>query len=388
MNRIKSALLALPMGGTVAVVGFASSFPIVLTGLAGVGASPVQAASGLSAAALAMAAAGIILSLRFRMPITVAWSTPGVALLAVTGADAGGFGAAVGAFAVAGALTVIAGLWRPLARLVAAVPAPLAQAMLAGVLLNLVIRPFQALSEAPLVAGVLLGVWFVVSRVHRLFAVPVTALVAIGLVLGLGTTITLPESALTVPHLVRPVFSPAALIGIALPLFIVTMATQNVPGLAVLRANGYTPPPGPCLRTVGAVSVLSAPFGAPATCLAAITAALCASPDAHPDPAQRYWAAVFAGLFYIVFGLFAGVIVAVAEAAPAQLLASLTGIALLGVFGNALAAAWSAEPTREAAVVTFVITASGVSLAGLGAPVWGLVAGLVVLGVARLSRRA
>ena len=386
MRQIPALMLALPMGVTVAVVGFASSFPIVLLGLAGVGASAHEAASGLSAAALAMAAAGIVLSLRFRMPISVAWSTPGVALLAVTGADAGGFAAALGAFALAGALTVLAGMWRPLARAVAAVPAPLAQAMMAGVLLNLVLPVFRALPQAPLVVAPILGCWFVVSRFSRLFAVPAAALVALGLVLTMGTPVTLAGPWLTLPQPMRPDLTLGAVIGIALPLFIVTMATQNIPGLAVLRANGYAPPPGPCLRTVGAASVISAPFGAPATCLAAVTAALCTSPDAHPDPAQRWWAAIFAGLFYAVFGLFAGVIVAVAQAAPEYLLASLTGVALISVFGNSAAAAWTPEPTREAAVVTFVVTASGVSLAGLGAPVWGLAAGLAVLGVARLRR--
>ena len=274
-----------------------------------------------------------------------------------------------------------------MARLAAAVPQSLAQAMMAGVLLALVVEPVRVLAEAPGVAAPVLLTWFAVSRVNRLFAVPAAVLVALAMTLVMGPGVQLPETPVSIPMVMAPTLTWSAALGIAVPLFIVTMATQNIPGLAILRANGYVPPPGPPLVAVGLASVVSAPFGAPATCLAAVTAALCAGPDAHPDPARRHGAAVWAGVLYALFGLFAGVIVAVAHAAPEGLLQTLTGVALLGVLANALGAALGDPARREAAAITFVVTASGVGFAALGAPVWGLLAGLLVLGADRLRRR-
>jgi benzoate membrane transport protein len=376
-------LPAVAAGLLAAFVGFASSFAVVLKGLTAVGASPAQAASGLMAVSVAMGVGGIWLSLRSRMPVSVAWSTPGAALLASTGAMEGGFAAAVGAFLATGALLVAAGLFRPLGRAVAAIPAPLANAMLAGVLLGLCLAPVRAIAFDPAMGLAIVGTWAVVARLNRLLAVPAAVLVAGALVLA---TTPLPDGwqaqALPMPVLVAPVFTPAALVGIALPLFIVTMASQNIPGMAVLNANGYHPAPGPLFTRTGLLTLLGAPLGGHAVNLAAITAAICAGPDAHPDPGRRWIAAVVAGAGYIAFGLLAGAATTLIAAAPPVLIEAVAGLALLGAFGGALMGAVADPARREAAIVTFLVTASGLAFWGIGGAFWGLVAGgaMLVLG--------
>ena len=370
-----------------AFVGFASSFAVVLQGLTSVGASPAQAASGLMALCVAMGLAGIVLSLRFRMPISVAWSTPGAALLATTGAVEGGFAAATGAFLLTGALLVLAGLWKPLGRWVGAIPPALANAMLAGILLVLCLAPARAVAEAP-VAGLLIVIaWAVTARINRLLAVPAAVLV---MVLLIAATVTLPEgwavTAWPAPVLTMPVLTIPAVIGIALPLFIVTMASQNIPGMAVLNANGYRPAPGPLFTGTGLFSLAAAPFGAHAVNLAAITAALCAGPDAHTDPKKRWIAAVIAGAGYVVFGLFAGLAAAFVSAAPPVLIQAVAGLALLGSFANALLAALSNAQDREAATITFLVAGSGLAFLGVGAAFWGLLAGLALRALQRWRR--
>lgn len=363
-------------GVLAAFVGFASSFAVIIRGLTAVGATQTQAASGLAMLSVGMGVCGILLSLRTRMPVSVAWSTPGAALLATTGAPAGGFAAAVGAFLVTGLLIVLAGLWKPLGRWVAAIPAPLANAMLAGVLLNLCLAPVHAVAQAPLLALPIVIVWAVMLRLRRLYAMP--AAVAVAAVMIALTTHLPPgatESWFRPPQPLTPMFDPAAMIGIALPLFIVTMASQNIPGMAVLAVNDYRPAAGPLFTATGLFTVLTAPFGAHAVNLAAITAALCAGNDAHPDPARRYWAAIVAGGTYVLFGLLAGAATGLMAAAPPILIEAVAGLALLATFGAALVNAATEPKTREAAVITFLVTASGVTLAGISGAFWGLVAG-------------
>ncbi len=373
---------AVAAGVLAAVVGFASSFAVILRGLAAMGADQAQAASGLMAASMAMGLGGVVLSLRTRQPVSVAWSTPGAALLASTGAIGSGFGAAVGAFLTANALIVLAGLWRPLGRAVAAIPAPLANAMLAGVLLGLCLAPVRAVAAMPGLALPVVLTWALVARVKRLYAVPAAAALALALIAGTvhfhSGTVPWPA-----PVLVTPRILPSALIGIALPLFIVTMASQNIPGIAVLHANGFRPPPGPLFRTTGLFGLLAAPFGSHAVNLAAITAAMCAGPEAHPDPQRRYWAATVAGLTYVVFGLLAGVVTAAATAAPPLLIEAVAGLALLGAFAAALMAALGDPSSREAAVICFLVTGSGVTFLGIGGAAWGLIAGGAVLALGR-----
>ncbi|MBL6458007.1 benzoate/H(+) symporter BenE family transporter [Belnapia sp. T6] len=378
------SLPALAAGLLAGFVGFASSFAVVLQGLRAMGASPAQAASGLMALSIAMGLAGITLSLWRRMPISVAWSTPGAALLAASAMPEGGFPVAVGAFLVTGALLVLAGLWRPLGRLVAAIPPPLANAMLAGVLLGLCLAPVRAVAEAPAMGLAIILAWAVVGRVNRLLAVPAAVLVAGGLI---AATIALPPglwaAAGPVPDWVAPRFTLASAIGIALPLFIVTMASQNIPGMAVLNANGYRPQPGPLFAVTGLFTLAGAPLGGHAVNLAAITAALCANPEAEPDPARRWWAAVVAGAVYVGFGLLAGAAVAFVGAAPPVLIQAVAGLALLGAFGSAIAGAVAVPEQREAAVITFLVTASGLSLFGISGAFWGLLAGGAMLALHR-----
>ena len=375
---------ALVAGVLAAVVGYASSLAVVLQGLRAVGASQAEAASGLLALSLAMGLCAIYLSLKTRLPISVAWSTPGAALLATSGPLAGGFPAAVGAFLVCGLLLTAAGLWRPLGRGVAAIPPALANAMLAGVLLGLCLAPVHAVAATPLYGLAIVLTWAIVAKLKRLYAVP--AALAVTAVLVAATTEIAPGALGALwprPILIAPTFSLGALAGIALPLFLVTMASQNIPGMAVLAVNGYRPEAGPLFRVTGLFSLLAAPFGGHAVNLAAITAALCAGADAHPDPARRYWAAVVNGVAYILFGLCAGAVTAFVGAAPPVLIEAVAGLALLGAFGSALLAAMSDAADREAAVVTFLVTASGISFFGIGGAFWGLLAGGAVLALTR-----
>ncbi|MET8229516.1 benzoate/H(+) symporter BenE family transporter [Micromonospora sp. NPDC005298] len=367
-------------GVVTALVGFASSFTVVLAGLRAAGASDAQAASGLLALCVASGLTAVWLGWRHRIPMSVAWSTPGAALLVATGSPPGGWPVAVGAFLVSGLLIVAAGLFPPLGRAVAAIPKPVAGAMLAGVLLPLCTAPVRALVEVPTVAGPVVVGWLLLHRFARRWAVPgalLVAVVAIALTspsTGLGGAALLPSVTLT-----APAWNASALVGLALPLFLVTMAAQNVPGMAVLVGYGYRPPFGAALRATGLASLLAAPAGGHAVNLAAITAALAAGPDAHPDPERRWVASVTAGVGLALLGLGAGVATALVAVAPPILIEAVAGLALLGALATALAAAVTDPATREAAVVTFVVTASGVTLIGVGGAFWGLVAGCLML---------
>jgi benzoate membrane transport protein len=345
------------------------------------------------ALSISMGICGIVLSAVTRLPVSIAWSTPGAALLASTGAIEGGFNAAVGAFLICAVLIVVAGLFKPLGRAVAAIPAPLANAMLAGVLLGLCFAPVKAIAFNPLLGLPIILAWIVVGAVRRLWAVP-AALGAFALVLTFG--IDIPDGALAsigrslVPtiEIVRPEFNLAGLVSVALPLFIVTMASQNIPGIAVLKVNLYDPKPGPLFAVTGFFSVLSAPFGGHAVNLAAITAAMCAGQDAHADPKRRYWAALISGAGYVVFGLLAGVVTAFVALAPPILIQAVAGLALVGAFSGSAMAAFQAPESREAAAITFLVTASGVSFAGISGAFWGLVAGGLMLALSRFVQAA
>lgn len=376
------------MGVLTAFVGFASAFAILLQGLSAVGASPEQAASGLMAASVAAGVCGIILSASSRLPVSGAWSIPGSALLVATGAVEGGFAAAVGAFIVCGALVVVAGLWRPLMRAVSSIPAPLASAMLAGILVGLCFAPFKAIAEFPAMGLAILGAWTLVGAWRRIWAVP-AALIAFGAAVVFG--VEMPDDSLSqlsgavLPQvtLVAPVFSVAGIVGIGLPLFVVTMASHNIPGLAVMQSNGYPVYPGKWFQVTGLTSMACAPFGGHAVNLAAITAAMCAGPDAHEDPARRYWAAIIAGACYVTFGLLSGVVASFVTLAPAILIQAVAGLALIPAFAGASVAAFKNEDTREPAAVTFLFSAASVTLLGVSGAFWGLLAGGAVLGIKR-----
>lgn len=382
---------SLVMGVLTAFVGFSSSFAVVLHGLKGVGASDAESASALMALSVAMGVCAIILSVRARMPISIAWSTPGAAFLATAGPLDGGFPVAVGAFLVAAALIVAAGLFKPLSRAVSAIPPALANAMLAGVLIGLCFAPVKAIAFNPWFGLPIVIAYFLGGAVNRLAAIP-CALVAFVLVIAFG--IDMPEGALAsvwqaivpAPVLVVPQFTLAGLVSVALPLFIITMASQNIPGITVLRVNGYEPVPGPLFTMTGIFSLLSAPFGGHAVNLAAITAAMCAGEDAHRDPARRYWAAIVAGIGYVVIGLAAGAVTAFVALSPTILIEAVGGLALITAFSGSAMAAFKEPETREAAAVTFLVTASGISFVGISGAFWGLLAGGAVMGLAGLAR--
>jgi benzoate membrane transport protein len=370
------SLQAVMAGILTAVVGFSSSFAVVLKGLIGAGATQAQAASGLMALSISMGLCAVWLSLRSRQPISVAWSTPGAALLAATGVVGTGFASAVGAFLITALLIIAAGLVRPLGRAVSAIPPALANAMLAGILFSLCLAPVKAVAQTPWQALAIIAVWALVGLWRKLLAIPAAVLVTALIIAFSTSTVGITwQQAIPNPVLIIPDWSLAAMIGIAFPLFLVTMASQNIPGMAVLNANDYRPDPAPLFRTTGLFSLASAPFGGHAVNLSAITAALCANPDAHADPTKRYWASVTAGLLYVVFGLLAGAATAFASAAPPILIEAVAGLALLGTLAASLNASLGDAQTREPAIVTFVVAASGLSIFGIGAAFWGLLSG-------------
>ena len=376
-------------GVVTTVVGFTSSFAVVLTGLAAVGADAAQASSGLLVLCVTMGLGSLLFSMRYRMPITMAWSTPGAALLAGSAAPHGGFGTAVAAFAVAGGLVLACGLIRPLAAAVASIPPVLANAMLAGVLLSLCVEPFRALAADPVAIGGVVLVWLVLLRLAPRWAVPGALAAAVVVIVVSGDLDRLVGADLA-PQLVwtSPSWRTADVLALAIPLFLVTMTSQNIPGVAVLSSFGYRAPLSPALVYTGAATVAGAGFGAHAINLAAISAALAAGPQAHPDPARRWVAGATAGVLYLGIGPLSALIAAVAVAAPAGLLPTIAGLALIGAFANAAGAALAEPTTRDSAAVTFIVAASGISVAGIGAAFWGLVAGAVHLVVVHGGRRS
>ncbi len=372
-------------GVVAAVVGFASTFAVVLAGLRGVGATPSQASSGLFAVCAVMAVTSTAMSVRTRMPILLAWSTPGAALLVGAGPVSGGYAAAVGAFMVCGALLALAGLWGALGRAIARIPVQIASAMLAGVLLPLCLAPVRAAVEIPASVAPVIATWALLSVAARRWAVPGALVTAIVVVLVFEPLQAGPTGALPVLEGVVPSLSVGALLSVALPLFVVTMASQNVPGMGVLAANGYRPPLRPILATTGGATILGAPFGVFAVNLAAITAALVAGPDAHPDPGRRWVAAAASGGTYLLLGLSAGLATALVTSAPDGLIEAVAGLALLGALAGSLNVALEAPSYREPALVTFVVSASAVSPLGLSSAFWGLAAGLALLGLQRVG---
>ncbi|MBL7499251.1 benzoate/H(+) symporter BenE family transporter [Frankia sp. CNm7] len=366
-------------GVVAALVGFASASVVVLTGLRAVGASPAQAASGLLAVTVAQGLGTVLLSRRHRIPVVLAWSTPGAALLASTGAVDGGWPAAVGAFLVVGGLILLTALWPRLGALIAAIPAAIAQAMLAGVLFALCLAPVHGLLDHPALVAPAVVTWLALSRLAPRWAVPAAfavAMVAIGIWLarhGGPDGPLLPRVDLTAPTLTW-----ASVLSLAVPLYIVTMASQNVPGVAVLASYGYTVPWRESMTVTGVGTVAGAFAGGHAINLAAITAALAASPEAHPDPRRRWLVANLAGWTHLVLALLTTALVTVITAAPAGVMTAVAGLALLGTLASSLNAALAEPADRQAAVVTFAVAASGMTLLGIGAAFWSLAAGLVV----------
>ena len=360
------------------MVGFSSSFVVVLAGLTAVGATRAQAASGLLAVCLTQAAGMVWLSLRHRTPISLAWSTPGAALLISTGTVAGGWPAAVGAFVLTGVLVVVTGLVPWLGALVGRIPTSLARAMLAGVLVPICLEPVTGFASSPALVGPVITAWLVVHRLARRWAVPAALVVALVIVLLRGGSSVHPADLLPTLAWTTPSWTVAAVVSIALPLYVVTMASQNVPGVAVMASFGYRVPWGESMTATGLGTVLGAPFGGHAINLAAITAALSAGPLAGPDRSRRWIATTTAAATYVVLGLAAAALAALVAAAPGDVIPAAAGLALLGTLGGALAGALAEEDGREAAAVCFLVAASGITVLGVGAAFWALLAGLAL----------
>ncbi len=371
-----------------ALVAFSSSFVVVLTGLAAVGASPDQASSGLLALSITMGLACIGLALSTRSPVTVAWSTPGAALLTATGAVEGGWPAAVGAFLVTGALILVTGLVPWLGALIGRIPSSVAQAMLAGILFQLCLGPITGLAANPLAVAPVIVVWLLALRFASRWATPVALLAAIVVIVvsSAATGAAVPVADLT-PRLVltAPELTVGAVVSIAIPLFVVTMASQNIPGVAVMKGLGFEVPWRRSMLVTGAGTMIGAAAGGHAINLAAISAALAAGPEAGEDRSRRWIASVTAGCLYLVFGVGASAFAALILLAPAGVIPAVAGLALLGTLAASLQAALAEPRDRIPAVVTFATAASGVAVAGLTAAFLALIAGLVVRAV--LSRR-
>ncbi len=390
MQFFKDLSLSSVTAGFVAVlVGFTSSVALVFQAAQAFQATPAQITSWMWALGLGMGLCTLLPSLWLRKPVMVAWSTPGAAVLATAGL-AGGFSMAeaVGAFMVCAALITVAGATRWFERAMNRIPMEIASALLAGVLARFGLQAFAAAQTALSLVLLMLGCYLAARRFAPRYAVVLTLVAAIVYVALRGQ---MAWSAVTfelaMPQWVTPQFSVGAIVSLALPLFVVTMASQNLPGVAVMRATGYQMPVSALVTMTGLATLVLAPFGAFALNFSAITAAICMGPEAHEDPRRRYTAAASCGAFYIVIGIFGAVVTGLLTAFPKELVVAIAGLALLGTIGNGLATALRDEPHREAALITFLVTLSGVVIGGVGSAFWGVVAGSVALFVQQYGKQ-
>ena len=381
-----ASFAALAAGFVTVLVGFASSAVIVFQAAQALGASEGEIASWMWALGLGMGVTCIALSLRYRMPVVTAWSTPGAAML-IASSTGVPYAEAIGAFVLSAILMAVAGFSGVFERSLSRIPVSLASGMLAGVLLRFGLDVFVSMQTQLLMALAMYVTYLCGRRLFPRYAVIATLAMGIAIAAASGLlhleTVRLEWAR---PVFTTPALSLASLFGIALPLFIVTMTSQNVPGVAVIRASGYQVPISPVIGWTGVVNAVLAPFGAFALNLAAITAAICMGREAHHDPDRRYVAAICAGLFYVLIGLFGATVAALFTAFPKELVMAIAGIALLGTIGNSLAAALREENEREPALIAFLVTASGVSFAGIGSAFWGLLAGALTLLIWRHKR--
>ncbi len=383
---IKDFSISAATAGFVAVlVGFTSSVAIVFSAALAFKATPEQLTSWMWALGIGMGLCTLLPSLILRKPVMVAWSTPGAAVLAVAGiAGASGQGysmnEAVGAFMMCAVLITLAGATGWFEKIMDRIPMAIAAALLAGVLTRFGMQGFVAAQTALPLVVLMLITYLVGKRWNARYAVPLTLLVAIVFIAFRAQFITGNiEFTLAKPVFVMPVFTWQAAISLSLPLFIVTMASQNLPGVAAIRASGFQLPLSKIISMTGVATFLLAPFGAFALNLSAITAAICMGKEAHPDPDKRYIASSVCGIIYIFIGLFASIVTGLLTAFPKELIAAIAGLALLGTIANGLATALQDEKHRDAAIITFLVTLSGVAIAGIGSAFWGVVAGSLAL---------
>ncbi len=375
---IASALVA-------ALVGFVGTLAIIIEATRRLGATPHQTSSWVASLCLGMAVTSAYLSVRYRMPIVTAWSLAGAVLIAAAPPGTG-MDEAVGAFLFAAALMVLAGAVPALGNAIARLPASVAGGMLAGLVLRFALGLFQAVPSAPALVLPLLFVFLLARLFHPASAPLVTMAVALPLAAVEGYALPVPAASLSTFAWMPPAFSPHALVGLGLPLFLVTMATQQISSAAVLRTYGYTPPMRPALVITGLATLALSPLGGYSINLSSVTASICTSPDAHPDPAKRWLTGPVYAVCYLVFAAFGASFAGALAALPPVLIATVAGTALLAPLTGALASALHRESERFSAVLAFVVTGSGMTLAGIGAAFWGLLAGLLAVVLERAAR--
>lgn len=373
--------LSLPVAGIVAnLVGFSSSVALIFQAANSMtGATAQLTSSWLFALCIGSGISTLILSLYYRQPVLTAWSTPGAALL-IGSLQGVSPALATGAFLFSALMITLCGMTGLFARLMHKIPTALASAMLAGVLVHFGMKVFEQMPVQPMLILSMLLVYLLAKRFYPRYAILLVLLIGGVVARQQGLLHTNIQSLTFVsPVLTWPSFDIATLLGVGLPLFIVTMASQNLPGIAVMRANGYQAPVSASLTVTGVINLVLAPLGCFAINLAAITAAICMGPEAHEEPKQRYKAAVFAGVGYLIAGIFGASIVTLFAILPSALVMGVAGIALFGTIGASLHAALQNESQREAALLTFLVTASGLTLCGIGSAFWGLVVGVLVV---------
>ena len=383
---LKDFSLSAATAGFVAVlVGFTSSVAIVFSAARAFGATDSQLTSWMWALGLGMGLCTLVPSLILRKPVMVAWSTPGAAVLAIAG-TAGASGAgysmneAVGAFMVCAALITVFGITGWFEKLMDRIPMAIAAALLAGVLARFSMQGFIAAQTNLALVALMLGTYLLAKRWSSRYAIMLVLVIAITYIaISAQMTWAIGEFSLAEPEYVKPEITWRAVLSLALPLFIVTMASQNLPGVAAIRASGYQLPISKIITMTGVATLILAPFGAFALNLSAITAAICMGKEAHPDTAKRYIASSICGLIYIFIGLFAGLVTGVLSSLPKELIAAIAGIALLSTIASSLLIALTDETHRDAAVITFLVTLSGVTLGGIGSAFWGVVVGALAL---------
>ncbi|MBP6087260.1 MAG: benzoate/H(+) symporter BenE family transporter [Rhodoluna sp.] len=380
MGRFSDHKAPILAGSVASITGTAASAGLVLTALRELGASESQTASAIFVLIAMYGLLSIGLSWRFKMPISIVWSTPGAALLISSGALGLPFSSAVGAFIFAGVLLLLTGLWPALGRLVSSIPRPIASAMLAGVIFNFCIAPFKSAAEFPWIVLPAILVWLILYKFATVWATPAAMVIIFTLTaIDLGITVN-PAEILPTVEFVSPTFDITAIVSIGIPLYLVTMASQNIPGIAIMKSFGYEVPFKPVMAATGVSAVVAGFFGGFSMNLAAITAALNANDHAHKDPARRWLSSVYGGYVYLLIALFTGATVAFVLQAPRDLVLAAAGIALLGTIISALSTAVEVVELRLPAMVTFLVTASGLSAFGVGSAFWALIAGLIVWG--------
>jgi len=387
--RPSSPLFPAILAGFVAVlVGYASSAALIWQAAAAAGANPQQIAGWMTALGIGMGASTLALTWWYKAPVLTAWSTPGAALLA-TSLQGVSLAETIGIFIFANALILLCGVTGVFARLMRLIPHSLAAAMLAGVLLRFGLQAFSNLDGHLMLCGSMIAAWLMAKALAPRYAIVATLLVGI-IVAWAGGDVVTKELTLSVvmPEFIAPTFSFTSLVSIGLPFFLVTMASQNAPGFATMQASGYPLAVSPLMIFTGGLALLLSPFGVYSICIAAITAAICQSPDAHPDAGKRWLAAIAAGAFYLLAGIFGGSISGLMAALPLSWVQTLAGLALLGTISGSLYQALNNDAERDAAIVTFLMTASGATIVGIGSAFWGLVLGGVCYAVFSRVRRA